>query len=296
MIVITLTDCPPALRGDLTKWLQEISTGVYVGQVSTRVRDEIWERVKDSAKAGRATMVFSAHNEQRMGFRVHNTGWEPIDFDGLKLMLRPSPARAQKMGEVRMGFSNAAKIRMARQMAGRKRGNKPDTYIVVDVETTGLSATQHDIIEIGSIKVIKGNVAAEFHALVRARTKIPSHIQTITGIFNEILEKEGRELTEVLPEFLEFADNLPVISHNASFDFGFLRSACERCGLPLFSNKCIDTLSLARRLVDDVANYKLVTLIEYFGIKVDGVHRSEDDCLATKQLYEKLIELRQTEE
>ena len=96
MIVVTLTDCPPALRGDLTKWLQEVNTGVYVGQVSARVRGEIWERVRENAKSGRATMVFSANNEQRMDFRVHNTNWEPIDFDGVKLMLRPSPARAQK--------------------------------------------------------------------------------------------------------------------------------------------------------------------------------------------------------
>ena len=54
MIVITLTDCPPALRGDLTKWLQEINTGVYVGHVSARVRDEIWKRVRESAKGGPA--------------------------------------------------------------------------------------------------------------------------------------------------------------------------------------------------------------------------------------------------
>ena len=86
MIVLTLMDCPPALRGDLTKWLQEVNTGVYVGQVSARVRDGIWERVCENAKSGRATMVFSANNEQRMDFRVHNTSWEPIDFDGLKLI------------------------------------------------------------------------------------------------------------------------------------------------------------------------------------------------------------------
>ena len=64
MVVITLEKCPLALRGDLTKWLQEISLGVYVGQVSARVRDKLWQRVCEESKNGRATMVYSARNEQ----------------------------------------------------------------------------------------------------------------------------------------------------------------------------------------------------------------------------------------
>lgn len=293
MIVITLTDCPPALRGDLTKWLQEINTGVYVGHVSARVRDEIWKRVRESAKSGRATMVFSANNEQRMDFRVHNTSWEPIDFDGLKLMLRPSPARTKKLSEVRMGFSDAARMRKARQMSKRKRGNKtlPETYIVVDVETTGLSAVEHEVIEIGALLIKAGQIEAQFHTLVKTKSKIPPSVAALTGISDEMLEREGREMGEILPEFLVFAGDLPVVSHNADFDYGFLRSACERCGLPLFSNQCVDTLALARRLVDDVDNYKLATLLNHFKIEAKSQHRSMDDCLTTKQLYEKLIEI-----
>ena len=296
MIVIALTDCPPALRGDLTKWLQEINTGVYVGQVSARVRDEIWKRVKESAKSGRATMVFSTNNEQRMDFRVHNTAWEPIDFDGLKLMLRPSPARVKKLSEQRMGFSNAAKMRKVKEISRRNRSGKPlpERYIVVDVETTGLSATEHEIIEIGAILVSDRQVEAKFHFLVKTVAKIPEAIATLTGLSDEILQREGRELAEVLTEFLIFAGDLPVISHNADFDYGFLRTACERSGLSLFSNQCIDTLALSRRLVNDASNYKLGTLLNHFGIKVSVMHRGMDDCLSTKQLYEKLIEIRQS--
>lgn len=73
MTVIVLSDCPPKLRGDLTKWLLEISTGVYVGKVSARVRDELWLRVCDNLKSGRASMVYSTNNEQGMDFRVHNS-------------------------------------------------------------------------------------------------------------------------------------------------------------------------------------------------------------------------------
>jgi len=298
MIVITFTDCPTALRGDLTKWLQEISTGVYVGHASARVREEIWKRVQESTKSGRATMAFSANTEQRMDFRVHNTGWEPIDFDGLKLMMRPSQARIKAQGELRTGFSNAAKILKAKQMSGHKRGNRPlpERYVVVDVETTGLSAAEHEIIEIGAILVSERQIKAEYHSLVKAKASIPPSIQAMTGITDELLGSEGRELATVLTELLAFVGDLSVVSHNVDFDYSFLRATCDRCALPLFSNPCIDTIALARRLVDDVNNYKLATLVDYFGIETEGMHRSIADCLTTKQLYEKLMQLRQTQE
>lgn len=62
MVVITLTDCPPKLRGDLTKWLIEVNTGVFVGKINARVREEVWQRVCDNLSNGRATMVFSTNN------------------------------------------------------------------------------------------------------------------------------------------------------------------------------------------------------------------------------------------
>lgn len=118
MVVITLEKCPLSLCGDLNKWLQEISPGVYVGQVSARVRDELWRRVCDESKSGRATMVFSAHNDQHLNYRVHNTTWEPIDFDGIKLMMRPSPARVKALGNKRLGWSRASQYSKAK---GRRR-------------------------------------------------------------------------------------------------------------------------------------------------------------------------------
>lgn len=293
MIVITLTDCPPALRGDLTRWLQEVNTGVYVGQVSARIRRELWKRVKENTKSGKATMVFNTNNEQRLDFRVHNTSWEPIDFDGLKLMLRPSPARIKKISENRMGFSNAARRQKAKQMSRHMRIGKslPETYIILDVETTGLTVEEHEIIEIGALIVKVGQVEAKFQTLVKTKREIPPTIETLTGLSNEKLEREGKELAKVLPEFLAFAGDLPVVSHNADFDYAFLRAACKHFDMPLFSNRCVDTLALARRLVKDVKNYKLETLVSHFKIEADEMHRSITDCFITKQLYDKLIEL-----
>lgn len=101
MIVIMLSDCPPKVRGDLSKWLCEINTGVFVGNVSSRVREEVWQRICENIKSGQATMVFSAPGEQKMDFRVHNTTWEPVDLDGIKLMRRPLPAARNLMEQKR---------------------------------------------------------------------------------------------------------------------------------------------------------------------------------------------------
>lgn len=301
MIVITLTSCPPALRGDLTSWLQEIDTGVFIGHVNARVRDELWKRIQVHAKTGRATMVFSTNTEQRMDFRVHNASWEPIDFDGLKLMLRPNLDRSLSVHTnvpLPSGFSNAAKMHMARQMAGRVRGksNLPSHYALVDVETTGLDLHQDRIIEIAAIEVDEGKLIRNYQSLVTLDWQLPDAIEKLTGISNAALCHDGKALEIVVQEFLGFVGNLPIVSHNVSFDYNFLRAACACCGFPLFSNPCTDTLTLAKRLVKDVRNYKLTTLAEHFDIQIQESHRSKSDCLTTKGVYEKLIEILETSE
>lgn len=90
MTVLVLTAVPPALRGVLTRWLFEIAPGVFVGHVSARVRDELWLRVREGIGRGRAIVVNTARNEQRLEFRTHGHDWTPVDFDGIALMLRPS--------------------------------------------------------------------------------------------------------------------------------------------------------------------------------------------------------------
>lgn len=90
MTVIVVAACPIGLRGHLTRWLLEISAGVFVGRVSARVRDLLWQRTVDMVKTGRAIMVFAANNEQGLAFKVHQHDWIPVDVEGVTLMLRPS--------------------------------------------------------------------------------------------------------------------------------------------------------------------------------------------------------------
>jgi CRISPR-associated protein Cas2 len=90
VIVVTLSVTPERLRGELTRWLLEISQGVYVGHLSARVRDRLWQRIVEDVGSGRAIMVWSSRNEQLFSYRVHNHSWDPVDFDGLTLMRRDS--------------------------------------------------------------------------------------------------------------------------------------------------------------------------------------------------------------
>ncbi len=114
MVVVVLTACPVGLRGHLTRWLLEISPGVFCGRVSARVREELWERVLDMAKDGRALMVFSRKGDQGLDFRAHRHDWEPVDLDGVTLMRRPisSESTAQTM---RAGWSKASQRRWTKK-------------------------------------------------------------------------------------------------------------------------------------------------------------------------------------
>jgi CRISPR-associated protein Cas2 len=109
VVVLILTACPVGLRGHVTRWLLEISPGVFVGKVSTRVRDELWQRVLELVKDGRALMVFSRRGEQGLSFRVHRHDWEPCDFDGLALIRRPDGETTS----LPTGWSRASKLRLA---------------------------------------------------------------------------------------------------------------------------------------------------------------------------------------
>lgn len=294
MVVLCLTNCPPALRGDLTRWLMEIDTGVYAGNVSARVREELWSRVVDNIKDGRATMVYSARTEQGMEFRVHNSEWMPIDFDGMKLMLRPNKAFQAKSErlENRMGYSKAAAIRKAKRFAKhvQNQNDEIEEYVVFDVETTGLSSAHDRIIEIGAIKVIDGVVAEQFERLIKQDMAIPNKVKQLTGITEEMVRQNGVEEKTALKETLDFIENMNLVVHNAAFDFNFLRQTCQRNGEPIPTNKVTDTLRIAKQKIKDIDDYKLSTLAKYFGIENVAAHRALSDCHTTKLIYEKLIE------
>lgn len=121
MVVLVLTACPAGLRGYLTRWLLEISPGVFVGYVTARVRELLWAQVVELAKDGRALLVYSVRSEQRLAFRVHRHDWLPTDFDGIELMMRPTEP-TQTAGGMRHGWSKASRYRRSQ----RPKPNPPE--------------------------------------------------------------------------------------------------------------------------------------------------------------------------
>lgn len=298
MVVVVLTDCPPKLRGDLSKWFFEINTGVYVGNVSARVRERIWERICENIKHGQATMVYSASGEQKMEFCVHNTSWKIVDFDGIKLMQRPLPKQMRMEQDERApfsqeGFSKASQYGKIRriQKAEERAAQQQDSYIVLDIETTGLSHLSDEIIEIGALRVEDGKPTEEFHSLIQCKQKPPEAIKKLTGITDEEMLNSGRELRIVLQELLKFLSDQQLVCHNASFDLNFIQAACRKENLPVPKNKCIDTMILAKRRLKGMRDYKLQTIAEKFSIDIKGEHRALKDCYITYGIYMKLNEI-----
>jgi len=118
VVVLVVTACPAGLRGHLTRWLLEISPGVFVGVVSRRVRELVWERVCELVRDGRAIMISPARNEQRLEFRVHRYDWEPVDIDGVSLIRRPHSGQAlESAAKPRAGWSKASRYRRGRRQA-----------------------------------------------------------------------------------------------------------------------------------------------------------------------------------
>ncbi|MCI8393926.1 MAG: 3'-5' exonuclease [Bacilli bacterium] len=159
-----------------------------------------------------------------------------------------------------------------------------DSYIVFDTETTGLHDQVDHIIEIGALKVIQNEIVEEFDMLINPGTPIPEIITKITGITTEMISHE-KKIEDVLPEFLTFIEDLPLICHNAPFDIGFMNAALQKANLPILKNQALDTIEFARIYIPKAYNYKLETLKNYF--KLDfGSHRSVEDCKTTHYIYQ----------
>lgn len=113
MVVLVLTACPAGLRGHLTRWMLEVSPGVFVGTLPSRVRDLMWARTVELCKDGKAIMIHSTRGEQRLAFKVHKHDWKPVDVDGVWLMRRPADAESRP--SMRAGWSSVGRMRRARR-------------------------------------------------------------------------------------------------------------------------------------------------------------------------------------
>lgn len=165
-----------------------------------------------------------------------------------------------------------------------------DTFVVFDIETTGLSKEREMITEIGAVKVENGKIVDRFSAFVNPGKPIPQEITKLTGITDEMVSTAPK-IQEVLPSFLEFTKDAILVAHNASFDMGFIRVAAERyCNIEI-ENTVLDTLELARILLPQLNKHKLNIICEHLNISLVGHHRAVNDAEATAEMFLKFRDM-----
>ena len=288
--VITLKKVPQALRGDLTKWMQEITTGVYIGNFNTKVREKLWKRVKENVKDGEATLSFSYRNELGYQFDTHNTSFSNIDMEGIPLVFIPNENIDEKR-EIKHGFSNAAKFRNAkRYMAHRTKLDSKD-FVIIDIETDGLDKEKDYIIEIGAVKSVGGRIS-EFQSLISYEGTLPKHIVAMTGITTNMLKTNGKNVEVVLKNFKEFIGDLDIIGYNVSFDIEFINIALSKFELEKLENKRYDLMKFVKNEKLFLANYKLQTVIKEYGVGDEVPHRALEDARLIYKLAVKVNKFR----
>jgi DNA polymerase-3 subunit epsilon len=164
------------------------------------------------------------------------------------------------------------------------------TFCVLDLETTGGTAADGGITEIGAVRVRGGEVLGTFRTFVNPGHLIPRQITMLTGI-SQAMVHDAPPPDAVMPTFLEFLGDAVIVGHNVRYDLGYLNAAMERSGRPVLPNRVVDTLRLARRLLrEEVPNCRLGTLADRLRLPHRPSHRALDDALATADLLHLLLE------
>jgi DNA polymerase-3 subunit alpha (Gram-positive type) len=162
-----------------------------------------------------------------------------------------------------------------------------ETYVVFDVETTGLSAVYNKIIELAGVKIHRGEVISKFESFVNPHEPISDLITDITGITDDMV-KDAPEIDVVLKDFYSFIEGHTLVAHNASFDMGFLHMGYKKLDLEV-KNPVLDTLELARFLYPEMRNHRLNTLCKKLEIELLNHHRAVYDAEATGYLLWKML-------
>ena len=170
-----------------------------------------------------------------------------------------------------------------------KNQSLQDTYVVFDIETTGFSPLVNKIIEIGAVKVEKGNITERFSTFVNPEVPIPFHIENLTGIKDDMVIT-APVIAEVMPEFLAFCDGAVMVAHNADFDMSFIKYNCDRLSIP-YDFTIADTVAMARMLLPNLNRFKLDTVARALNISLENHHRAVDDAACTAEIFEKFVKM-----
>ncbi len=167
--------------------------------------------------------------------------------------------------------------------------NFDDTYVIFDLETTGLSPVNDRIIEIGAVKMCGGKVTDRFSTFVNPQIPIPFNIESLTGISDSMVENAGT-IEEILPEFLEFCKGAVMVAHNAGFDVGFIKEKTDSILGRKFECTVVDTVALSRALLPSLGKFTLDHVAKALGVPPFNHHRAVDDAEACADIFAALID------
>lgn len=175
-------------------------------------------------------------------------------------------------------------------VSGSSSNSTSDTFIVFDVETTGLSAANDRLTEIGAVKVVNGEITESFNIFVNPERPIPQKITELTSITDEMVKDAPKE-EEAVRLFLKFSgEDAVYVAHNANFDISFIKSACGRHNIA-FDPTFIDTVVMARALMKDLRNYKLDTVAKGLSLGDFHHHRACDDADILARIFLRFLEM-----
>ncbi|WP_018392384.1 PolC-type DNA polymerase III [Bacillus sp. 37MA] len=163
-----------------------------------------------------------------------------------------------------------------------------DTFVVFDVETTGLSAVYDTIIELAAVKIKDGDIIDRFERFANPHHPLSATTIELTGITDEMV-RDAPDVDEALGDFKEWCGDSILVAHNASFDMGFIQTGYEKYGIGRIGNPVIDTLELARLIYPDMKNHRLNTLAKKFDVELTQHHRAIYDAEATGYILLKLL-------
>lgn len=175
----------------------------------------------------------------------------------------------------------------------RARGESFDslTYVIFDLETTGLEPTIHEITEIGAIKTKGAELENIYSTLIKPKAPISAEITRLTGI-DDSLVADAPGIETVLPKFLDYVGEAVLIAHNSDFDVSFLKSQINRFNKEkTLANNVLCTVKLSRLLLPQLPNHKLHTVAGHFGFETKNRHRAMGDVELTYMIWTKFVPL-----
>lgn len=159
-----------------------------------------------------------------------------------------------------------------------------NSYIAIDLETTGLDPKRERIIEIGAVRVEEGEIKGRFSTFVNPRMELEPRIRELTGI-EEAMLIHAPVIDDVIGEVLEFCGSLPLLGHHVIFDYSFLKRAAVNGGYS-FERKGIDTLKLCRRFMPEGEKKNLAAACAWFEVGQEMAHRALSDAISAHRLYQ----------